>query len=187
MKNAAPQDLFRQTGNICCADDRKPPAARLDCGRFGFDYTLNRKFTTSPSCMTYSLPSLRSKPFAFAFASVPQALRSSKAMTSARMKPRSKSEWILPAACGAFVPFLIVHARHSSAPAVRKEMSPYGVIKTPEKFWLRWKEPCGEPCEPSLFTPDRYPNELDRSVLQFFEPHRLLEYIHDFIIFAPTY
>ena len=54
--------------------------------------TLNRKFTTSPSCMTYSLPSLRSRPFALALASVPQALRSSKAMTSARMKPRSKSE-----------------------------------------------------------------------------------------------
>ncbi len=59
----------------------------------------------------------------------------------------------------------------------------YGVIKTPEKFWLRWKEPCGEPCEPSKFTPERYTNELDRSVLQFFEPHRLLEFIHDFIIF----
>ncbi|MCM1301674.1 MAG: HsdR family type I site-specific deoxyribonuclease [Alistipes senegalensis] len=59
----------------------------------------------------------------------------------------------------------------------------YGVIKTPEKFWLRWKEPCGEPCESSQFTPERYPNELDRSVLQFFEPHRLLEFIHDFIIF----
>lgn len=59
----------------------------------------------------------------------------------------------------------------------------YGVIKTPEKFWLRWKEPCGEPCEPSRFTPECYPNELDRSVLQFFEPHRLLEFIHDFIIF----
>ena len=28
--------------------------------------TLNRKFTTSPSCMTYSLPSLRSRPFALA-------------------------------------------------------------------------------------------------------------------------
>ena len=54
--------------------------------------TLNRKFTTSPSCMTYSLPSLRSRPFALALASVPQALRSSKAITSARMKPRSKSE-----------------------------------------------------------------------------------------------
>lgn len=28
-----------------------------------------------------------------------------------------------------------------------------------------------------------YPNELDRSVLQFFDPKRLLEYIHDFIVF----
>ena len=61
---------------------------------------------------------------ALAFASVPQALRSSNAMTSARMKPRSKSEWILPAACGAYVPFLIVHARHSSLPAVRNEIRP---------------------------------------------------------------
>lgn len=59
----------------------------------------------------------------------------------------------------------------------------YGVIKTPEKFWLRWKEPCGEPCAKSHFTAEEYPNELDRSVLQFFEPARLLEYIHDFIIF----
>ena len=59
----------------------------------------------------------------------------------------------------------------------------YGVIKTPEKFWLRWKEPCGEPCKPSRFTAEEYPNELDRSVLQFFEPTRLLEYIHDFVIF----
>lgn len=33
----------------------------------------------------------------------------------------------------------------------------YGVIKTPEKFWLRWKEPNAEVA-----------NELDRSVLQFF-------------------
>ena len=59
----------------------------------------------------------------------------------------------------------------------------YGVIKTPEKFWLRWKEPCGEPCKPSHITPTDYPNELDRSLLQFFEPKRLLEYIHDFIIY----
>ena len=29
-----------------------------------------------------------------------------------------------PAACGAFVPFLIVHARHSSSPAVRKLIRP---------------------------------------------------------------
>lgn len=59
----------------------------------------------------------------------------------------------------------------------------YGVIKTPEKFWLRWKEPCGEPCAKLHFTAEEYPNELDRSVLQFFEPTRMLEYIHDFIIF----
>lgn len=59
----------------------------------------------------------------------------------------------------------------------------YGVIRTPEKFWLRWKEPCGEPCAPSLYTPETHPNELDRSVLQFFEPKRLLEYIHDFIVY----
>ena len=59
----------------------------------------------------------------------------------------------------------------------------YGVIKTPEKFWLRWKEPCGETCAKPHFTAEEYPNELDRSVLQFFEPTRLLEYIHDFIIF----
>ena len=59
----------------------------------------------------------------------------------------------------------------------------YGVIKMPEKFWLRWKEPCGEPCAKPHFTAEEYPNELDRSVLQFFEPARLLEYIHDFIIF----
>lgn len=30
----------------------------------------------------------------------------------------------LPAACGAFVPTLIVHARHSSSPAVKKVIRP---------------------------------------------------------------
>ena len=37
-------------------------------------------------------------------------------MTSARIKPRSKSEWILPAACGALVPFSMVQARTSCSP-----------------------------------------------------------------------
>ena len=36
----------------------------------------------------------------------------------------SKSVWILPAAWGALVPFLMVQARHSSEPAVRKEIRP---------------------------------------------------------------
>ena len=55
---------------------------------------------------------------------LPQVLRSSKATISALMKPRSKSEWILPAAWGARVPFLMVQARHSSGPQVRKLMRP---------------------------------------------------------------
>ena len=59
----------------------------------------------------------------------------------------------------------------------------YGVIKTPEKFWLRWKEPCGDPCPKSRFTAEEYPNELERSALQFFEPTRLLDYIYNFIVF----
>lgn len=47
-----------------------------------------------------------------------------------------------------------------------------GVIDTPEKFWLRWKEP-----DASI------PNELDRSVTQWFNKERLLEMIHDFLVF----
>lgn len=48
----------------------------------------------------------------------------------------------------------------------------YGVIDTPEKFWLRWKEPGTE-----------VSNELDRSTLQLFDHTRLLELIHDFIVY----
>ena len=36
-----------------------------------------------------------------------------------RMKPRSKSLWMTPAACGAVNPALIVHARVSFSPARR--------------------------------------------------------------------
>ena len=54
-------------------------------------YTLNRKLTMSPSFMIYSLPSLRTRPLALALAMEPHSFISSKAMTSARMKPRSKS------------------------------------------------------------------------------------------------
>ena len=68
------------------------------------DYTLNRNSTMSPSFMTYSLPSERTRPFSLAAFMEPQAIRSSKLTTSARMKPRSKSVWILPAARGALVP-----------------------------------------------------------------------------------
>ncbi len=40
-------------------------------------------------------------------------------MTSARMKPRSKSVWIAPAACGAVAPTRTVQARTSFGPAVK--------------------------------------------------------------------
>ncbi len=48
----------------------------------------------------------------------------------------------------------------------------YGVIKTKEKFWLRWKE-----------KDDSVQNELDRSILQMFNKERLIEFIRDFLIF----
>ena len=45
-------------------------------------------------------------------------------MVSARMKPRSKSVWISPAASGAFAPLCTVQARASFGPAVKKVMRP---------------------------------------------------------------
>ena len=59
----------------------------------------------------------------------------------------------------------------------------YGVTKTPEKFWLRWKEPTGEPCPESRYTVREFPNEMFRSMLQMLEPSRLLEFVHDCIIY----
>jgi type I restriction enzyme R subunit len=47
----------------------------------------------------------------------------------------------------------------------------YGVIDTPEKYWLEWKESGEEP------------NPLDRSLLQMCSKDRFLEIIHDFIVF----
>lgn len=47
----------------------------------------------------------------------------------------------------------------------------YGVIDTPEKYWLEWKEPSdvGDP--------------LDRALLQMCSKPRLLELIHNFMVF----
>jgi type I restriction enzyme, R subunit len=59
----------------------------------------------------------------------------------------------------------------------------YGVIQTPEKFYLKWKEPCGEPCPASRYNEHDYPSLLDRSVLQMLEPARLLEFVRDCIVF----
>ena len=48
---------------------------------------------------------MRAQHFTFAAASDPCSLKSSNFITSAIMKPFSKSVWIFPAAWGAFVPF----------------------------------------------------------------------------------
>lgn len=47
----------------------------------------------------------------------------------------------------------------------------YGVIETPEKYWLEWKEP------------SEVENHLDRGLLQMADKQRFLELIHDFIVF----
>ncbi|HAT1172210.1 TPA: HsdR family type I site-specific deoxyribonuclease [Corynebacterium striatum] len=47
----------------------------------------------------------------------------------------------------------------------------YGVIDTPEKYWLEWKEP------------SEVENHLDRGLLQMANQQRFLELIHDFIVF----
>lgn len=47
----------------------------------------------------------------------------------------------------------------------------YGVIDTPEKYWLEWKEP-SDVADP-----------LDRALLQMCNKQRLLELIHNFMVF----
>ena len=59
----------------------------------------------------------------------------------------------------------------------------YATIETPEKFWVKWKEPCGSPCKPSAFPPSAYPKLLDRSLLEMLEPIRLTRFIHDSVVF----
>lgn len=51
----------------------------------------------------------------------------------------------------------------------------YGTIKTPEKFFLKWKE------DNYTYDPDK--NILDQHLLQFCEKSRFLEFIHDFVVF----
>jgi type I restriction enzyme R subunit len=49
----------------------------------------------------------------------------------------------------------------------------YGVIETPERYYLSWKEP----------THDDVENPLERAVLQLYDKDRFLELIHDFVVF----
>lgn len=47
----------------------------------------------------------------------------------------------------------------------------YGVIDTPEKYWLNWREP------------STIQEPLDRAITQMCNKERLLEIIHDFMVF----
>ena len=87
-------------------------------------YTLNLNKTISPSCIIYSFPSERTKPFSRAATIDPTFIKSLYDTTSAFINPLSISEWIFPAACGAFVPFFIVYALTSGSPAVKKDINP---------------------------------------------------------------
>jgi len=51
----------------------------------------------------------------------------------------------------------------------------YGVIETPEKYWLRWKE--------AEAHPDAGDNPLLRELYQLCRKDRLLEIVHDFMVF----
>jgi len=51
----------------------------------------------------------------------------------------------------------------------------YGTIETPEKYYLQWVEASGEDATE--------PNLLNRHLLQVCRPARLLELIHDFVVF----
>lgn len=51
----------------------------------------------------------------------------------------------------------------------------YGTTKTPEKFFLKWKE------DKFAYSPDE--NLLDQHLLQFCKKDRLLDVIHNFIVF----
>ena len=68
----------------------------------------------------------------------------------------------------------------------------YGTTLTPPKYWLHWKEPAGDgypydnlklPVSSSIYGPKEYPNELDRSLMQMLHPDRLLEFLHDCVVF----
>jgi type I restriction enzyme R subunit len=53
----------------------------------------------------------------------------------------------------------------------------YGVIEAAEKYWLRWKEAAGSPIGTEAAEP------LDQALSQMCSKHRLLELVHDFIVF----
>lgn len=93
-------ELDRNDRSRGTVDLRETPPSPTDgrgwrvCERLGSTtagQTLKRNSTTSPSCMTYSLPSMRALPLERASAIEPASIRSSNEKISALMKPFWKS------------------------------------------------------------------------------------------------
>ena len=68
----------------------------------------------------------------------------------------------------------------------------YGTALTTQKYYLRWKEPTGQNYshptkgpDPyrTKFPPQDFKNELDRTLLQMLEPERLLDFMHNCVVF----
>lgn len=85
----------------------------------------------SPSLTVNSLPSARIFPWAFASARERWAAMSAKVTTSARMKPRAMSEWMVPAASMTCAPWGRLQALTSGPATVKKVMSP-------KAWWQAW-------------------------------------------------
>lgn len=59
----------------------------------------------------------------------------------------------------------------------------YATTLTPEKYWLKWKEPCGNPCAVPRWSKAEIKPLVDRSFAQMLDKERLLAFIHDGIVF----
>lgn len=59
----------------------------------------------------------------------------------------------------------------------------YATTLTPEKYWLKWKEPCGNPCAAPRWSKEEIKPLVDRSLAQMLDKERLLAFIHDGVVF----
>ena len=59
----------------------------------------------------------------------------------------------------------------------------YATTLTPEKYWLKWKEPCGNPCAAPRWGKSEIKPLVDRLFAQMLDKERLLAFIHDGVVF----
>lgn len=121
IKNYSKSNLQRHPSSRCIPQHNESLVSC--CWRFSNDGTHHFQYAKSPSCISYVLPFWRYLPAALTADSEPSSWRSVNDMISPHTNFCSKSLWMTPAAAGASVPFLMVHARDSSGPAVKYRMS----------------------------------------------------------------